>query len=1151
MKPPGFDNEARSNKDFKIRNMKKSFTNRKDAFGREWVFMLFALFFVVTTVQAVEPGEKPAFFDNPLSFWVDSDGDGLDDATENTIGTNPAIADTDGDGMNDGDEVNAGSNPLDACDPNPAAGSCCTYSGRTFTFAATGQNDGSGGVSYTTVYALTDQLGNILQVSNSNGFTATNLGLHYVYGINYRTDKPLSNFSVGNNIGAVSGDCLDISAPFIFSLCNQLPEISNNGGTATASVNFNENGTAVDNYDATDADGDTEGGNGLTWTLSGPDKDLFQVDANGNLAFINAPDYENPTDVGADNSYEVTITVTDSDGGTDEQALTIAVQDVDEFDISAVTDADGATNEVNESAPANTTVGVTALATDADATDNVTYALSDDYNGAFQIDPTTGVITVLDATPLDLETDAMPTVTVLATSDDGSTASETFTINLLDDNTESPVGPISDTNNASDGISESTINGALVGITASASDPDLTDVVTYSLSNDAGGRFEIDPNTGIVTVKDASLLNAENNASHDIEVTATSTDGTTSTATFTIQIIDFDEFDISPVTDSDNTANEVLETAPAGTTVGLTALATDADLTDDVTYTLLNDANGAFQIDPTTGVVSVLDPMKINYEVNTSLSVEVKATSDDGSTATETFVIQILDDKTEADITQVQDNDPTANEVVETAAAGDPVGITAFADDADGTDSVTYTLTDDAGGRFQIDPNTGLVTVADPTLLDAETAASHSITVLATSTDGTTSTMTLTIQVIDDTTEFPISAITDKDFDNNLLNENAPAGTAAQITAFASDDDISDNVTYELIDDFSGTFTIDAQTGIVTVLDNTLLDFEANPTADITIKATSTDGTTSTATLTVTLVDDNTEFTITPISDSNPANNEVMENSPAGTVVGITAFASDADGTDDVTYTLTDDFGGMFAIDPTTGVIVVANPAGMNYESLTSAMVTVLATSDDGSTATKDFTIQILDDTSEFIIGAVSDKDFSANEVSESAPTGTTVGLTALAIDPDGTDETTYTLTDDYNGAFAIDPMTGVVTVLDNTPLDLETDPLPTVTVLATSDDGSTSTETFTINLLDDKSEFSMGPVTDNDPTNNEVNESAPTGTPVGLTALATDDDATDNTTYTLTDDYNGAFAIDPTTGEVTVLDPTVLDIETDPMPTV
>ena len=44
---------------------------------------------------------------------VDSDGDGLDDATESELGTDPLLWDTDSDGVSDGEEVAAGTDPLD------------------------------------------------------------------------------------------------------------------------------------------------------------------------------------------------------------------------------------------------------------------------------------------------------------------------------------------------------------------------------------------------------------------------------------------------------------------------------------------------------------------------------------------------------------------------------------------------------------------------------------------------------------------------------------------------------------------------------------------------------------------------------------------------------------------------------------------------------------------------------------------------------------------------------------------------------------------------------------------------------------------------------------------------------------------------------
>ncbi len=77
----------------------------------------------------------------------------------------------------------------------------------------------------------------------------------------------------------------------------------------------------------------------------------------------------------------------------------------------------------------------------------------------------------------------------------------------------------------------------------------------------------------------------------------------------------------------------------------------------------------------------------------------------------------------------------TLDAVDENSAAGTSVGVTAFATDGDGSNNtVTYSLTDTAGGLFTIDTNTGIVTTT--AALDAETAVSYDITVRADSTDG-------------------------------------------------------------------------------------------------------------------------------------------------------------------------------------------------------------------------------------------------------------------------------------------------------------------------------------------------------------------------------------------------------------------------------
>ncbi len=66
---------------------------------------------------------------------------------------------------------------------------------------------------------------------------------------------------------------------------------------------------------------------------------------------------------------------------------------------------------------------------------------------------TSGVVTLATTGLLDFETVPSVDLEITATSDDGSSSIELFTINILDAN-EAGVGPISDTNPAADEVSE-------------------------------------------------------------------------------------------------------------------------------------------------------------------------------------------------------------------------------------------------------------------------------------------------------------------------------------------------------------------------------------------------------------------------------------------------------------------------------------------------------------------------------------------------------------------------------------------------------------------------------------------------------------------------------------------------------------------------
>ncbi len=117
-------------------------------------------------------------------------------------------------------------------------------------------------------------------------------------------------------------DVQDLSVTVTDLIENTPPTI-----TTSDAVSVAENQTAVIDINATD-DNDSEGA-GLTYSLTGgADQALFTLDSDtGVLTFSNPPDFENPGDANGDNVYLTQVTVTDSDGLTDVQDLSVTVTD--------------------------------------------------------------------------------------------------------------------------------------------------------------------------------------------------------------------------------------------------------------------------------------------------------------------------------------------------------------------------------------------------------------------------------------------------------------------------------------------------------------------------------------------------------------------------------------------------------------------------------------------------------------------------------------------------------------------------------------------------------------------------------------------------------------------------------------------------------
>ena len=120
-----------------------------------------------------------------------------------------------------------------------------------------------------------------------------------------------------NFIARESTDGLEVAAIDSVTVANAAPVITSTTFTIA------ENTTTVGTIAATDADGDT-----LAYSLiGGADQALFAINATtGALSFITAPDFEAPTDAGANNVYNVQVQVTDGIA-VDTQDIAVTVTD--------------------------------------------------------------------------------------------------------------------------------------------------------------------------------------------------------------------------------------------------------------------------------------------------------------------------------------------------------------------------------------------------------------------------------------------------------------------------------------------------------------------------------------------------------------------------------------------------------------------------------------------------------------------------------------------------------------------------------------------------------------------------------------------------------------------------------------------------------
>lgn len=676
--------------------------------------------------------------------------------------------------------------------------------------------------------------------------------------------------------------------------------------------------------------------------------------------------------------------------------------------------------------------------------------------------------------------------------------------------------------NQSFGINENAANGSVVG-TIVASDPNQGQSLTYSITaGNSGNAFVLNQSTGVLTVANSAALNFESTPVFQltVQVQDNGTGNLTASATITVNLTNVNE--TPSMSGQTFTVNE---NTVAATQVG-TMVATDPDQGQIITYSITaGNTNTAFAINAATGVISVSNPLALNFETQQSFALIIMA-QDNGTPAINTTATAQIT------ISNVNENPAVNNQdfaIASYSPNGTAVGIV-MASDPDLNQTLSYSITaGNTATAFAINTSNGTITVANSAAVNYLINPQFSLTVSVQDNGSpvlaSSATITITVTGVNSA---PV--ISDQSF---TAIENSLQGTVVG-QVIASDPDPTQALSYSIISGNTGsTFQLSA-TGQILVANTQLLNFEAMQSFQLLVQVidNGTPPLTSSANITISLSDVN-ENPLIPANQTFIATEHVS----TGTQVGVVS-ASDPDAGQNLTYSIiSGNTGNAFAISPSTGLITVSG--NICFENCSQYSL-LTRTSDNGSPSLLDeeiITINLADVNESPVI---SNQVFSSSSF---ASNGTFVGV-VTGSDPDINQTLAFSIVSgNSNGAFALNTSDGTLTVANSAALDPAITPTFSLNVML-QDNGNpvlSSNAVITVNLDAQNST----PVINAQAFNLEENQVA--GTLIG-TIAATDPNSGQTLTYSIVsgNPYN-TFAISET-GILSVGNSAALDYETNPV---
>lgn len=301
---------------------------------------------------------------------------------------------------------------------------------------------------------------------------------------NYESPSDFNSDNTVEFTAVVSDGSLTAQADYSFEIIdvNESPSIA-----TTKISDIAEGVSSIATISASDPDVGASLSYSLVDSNGAKDEGLLSINSStGVVAFISAPNFETPTDVGADNKIEFSVLVSDG---------SLEVSQDYSFSITNVNEGPKISTSSFSIAEGSTAIG-TIAASDPDASSTLSYTISGTDSSKFSINASSGAVAFL--SPPDFES---PT-------DNGLDNTYNFTVTVSDGSLSSSqsiavaVGNVNEAPSFSIASAQSYVENSGATISVVANDPDASSSLTYTLSGADASKFTIS-SSGVLSFSSA------------------------------------------------------------------------------------------------------------------------------------------------------------------------------------------------------------------------------------------------------------------------------------------------------------------------------------------------------------------------------------------------------------------------------------------------------------------------------------------------------------------------------------------------------------------------------------------------------------------------------------------------------------------------